>query len=62
MTESAAHVARNGVEAQILWGDDPHARLGDASVYTGARAPLVLTLFGKATVGAFVSGSGSGWR
>ena len=51
--KAASHAARNGVEARVLWGDDPRAHLGDAGSDTGMRAPPVLTPFRKAAVEAF---------
>ena len=59
-TEAAAHAALNGVDAQVLWGNDPCAHLDNSGVDTGAREPLVLTPFGKAVVRAFAAGSGLG--
>ena len=60
MAESVAHTACDVVEARVLWGDDPRASLRDDGADTGARAPLFLTAFGRAAVGAITSGSGLG--
>ena len=61
MAKASIHAARDGVEAQTLWGDDLRAHLGDAGADNGARVPPVFTPFGRVAVGAFVTGSGSGW-
>ena len=59
--KAAPHTAHYGVGAQVVWGKNPHAHLGNASTYAGARAPPFLTPFGWAAVGACASGSGLGW-
>ena len=61
MAEATAQADCDGVEARVLWGKDPHAHLGNAGANTRAREPPIHTSFGKATAGAFTSGSGLGW-
>ena len=60
MAKAASHVARNGVGARVVWGNDPCANLGGAGAEAGARGSLVLTSVGRAVVRNFTLGSGSG--
>ena len=61
ISNHVVHAAQDGVEAQVLWGNNSRAHLGDAGAETRAREPLVLTPFGKASIGAFAVVSGLGW-
>ena len=54
----AAHAARDGVQVQVLWGDDPHAHLGDGDIST--VEPPVLPPF-RQIFETFATGSDLGW-